>query len=85
MKRFGIAILGCVLVSLLGVGCNTQALGEQCRTEASTSECTDGTICAPDSVNRLVCQAVCTKYSDCPSGFDCVAVPGASQLACRPK
>ena len=70
------------LVALIAA-CSSHDLGQDCRTLGSTSECVDGTICATNVIDQLVCAKTCHVYTDCSAAQDCVPVGGSGSSACR--
>lgn len=78
--KHALALLG--LLALVAA-CSSHDLGQDCRTLGSTSECSDGTICAASTVNQLICSKTCHVYSDCAPTEDCVPVGGSGTSACK--
>ena len=77
--KHALALLG--LLAL--VACSSHDLGQDCRTLGSTSECSNGTICAPSVVNQLVCSKTCHAYTDCAQNEDCAPVGSSGTSACK--
>ena len=76
------ALAFAALVALVAA-CSSHDLGQDCRTLGSTTECSDGTICASTVVDQLICSKTCHVYSDCASNEDCVPVGASGSSACR--
>ena len=54
-----------------------------CASEGTSKDCPGGTVCAK-SGSVLLCSVVCQNPEDCRTNYQCDAVPGSDQKACRP-
>lgn len=86
MKTIGrvlavLATMGCLL------GCGESDIGEECDESGTTDECVADGVCTGEGGETAYCRLICTVQEDCPEGFNCNGVPGASASelkSCQP-
>lgn len=58
---------------------------QTCTAAGDTASCPQGTVCAQQLDEELVCSLTCESDDDCREGYACLAVAGGQATACQVK